>query len=124
MQHCVHGLIKIHVIGVYHKSHFAAWCYHVTEEGEDLIVIFAARAAVSSRITHGCKYTIQTGTYTEAFLQSKSVNEKHYDFCASLLDRQVRGQELFAGIANAKVIGIDSVAAVPGCASCRNEEDF
>ncbi len=89
-----------------------------------LIVIFAAGAAVSSRITHGCKYTIQTGTYTEAFLQSKSVNEKHYDFCASLLDRQVRGQELFAGIANAKVIGIDSVAAVPGCASCRNEEDF
>ena len=69
-----------HVVGLYHDSQLAAWCYHVTEEGEDLIVIFAARAAVSSRITHGCKYTIQTGTFTEAFMQSKHVNEKHCDF--------------------------------------------
>ena len=52
----------------------------MTEEGEDLIVIFAAGAAVSSHITHGCKYTIQTGTFTEAVMQSKHVNEKHCDF--------------------------------------------
>ncbi len=34
MQHCVHGLMMIHVVGWYHDSEFAAWGYHVTEEGE------------------------------------------------------------------------------------------
>ncbi len=53
MQHCVRGLIMVHVICSYHNAEFAAWCYYVTEEGEDLIVIFAAGAAVSSHLTHG-----------------------------------------------------------------------
>ena len=79
MQHCVHGLITVDGVGLYHNLELAAWDYHVTE-GEDLIVIFAAGAAVSSHLTHGCKSSTQTGTFTEAFLLSKSVNEKHCDF--------------------------------------------
>ena len=68
----------IHVVRLYHKSRLAAWCYHVTEEGEELAVIFVAGAAVSSPLTQGCKSSTQIGTFTEAALLG-FVNEKQFD---------------------------------------------
>lgn len=75
MQHCVHGLITIDGLGLYHNLELAAWGYHVTE-GEEFTVIFAAGAAVSSHLTHGCKLSTQSGAFTEDFLLSAFVNEK------------------------------------------------